>query len=511
MHQYESIDVEAESGSSSSSSGRSASNSQKAQIVIGCIGLLALVAFIGLLSGGGDAAVAAPLPIAMVQRQSTVSSSSPVASPLVTLSLLDKSKDNKDKDVAPEYKNVCLDPNYTKVTLKTATESTMVALFDDLHGEKKFEASDVIPVGHNFLVVFDNLFRIGRIDQNLAFRSPKHQLIPSSPKRSGDSGFEALVFVPETETIYVVVEAELQEKPERDPFHPASMDASAKDGEKKGDAASKKKEERDEVEAEEKKEQTEFHAIIEELKMPGLFADPNSAVSTRGASDVQEGYTMKDRCPCEYAFTSGNKGFEGAVHLHFNGLNSDDDRDSSKTDSTSGAAATLVMMGLCEGNHCEGGTRGREIGNGRVVLMVKSISNETNECIWKTVNILALPPTAAFSDYSAIAIIGASDSNGKPLPNQYTLAVTSQESSQVWIGRLKTGKAQDFSDWSLTDGMVYNFPRSGSCEIEYCNIEGISFLDDNMLVAVSDKMKGAGRQNYRCLQKDQSIHTFVLP
>lgn len=32
----------------------------------------------------------------------------------------------------------------------------MVALFENLHGEKKFEASDVIPVGSDFLVVFDN-------------------------------------------------------------------------------------------------------------------------------------------------------------------------------------------------------------------------------------------------------------------------------------------------------------------------------------------------------------------
>jgi len=42
-------------------------------------------------------------------------------------------------------------------------------------------------------------------------------------------------------------------------------------------------------------------------------------------------------------------------------------------------------------------------------------------------------------------------------------------------------------------------------------LQGISFLDDNLLVAVSDKMKSGGKQHYRCLRKDQSIHTFVLP
>ena len=76
----------------------------------------------------------------------------------------DAKKDAEDpflgrESALPSFQNVCVDPNYTRVTLKTATESTMVALFDDLHGEKKFEASDVIPVGHNFLVVFDNSFR----------------------------------------------------------------------------------------------------------------------------------------------------------------------------------------------------------------------------------------------------------------------------------------------------------------------------------------------------------------
>ena len=39
----------------------------------------------------------------------------------------------------------------------------------------------------------------------------------------------------------------------------------------------------------------------------------------------------------------------------------------------------------------------------------------------------------------------------------------------------------------------------------------VSFVDDNLLVAVSDKMKSGGKQPFRCLQKDQSIHTFVLP
>ena len=43
---------------------------------------------------------------------------------------------------------------------------------------------------------------------------------------------------------------------------------------------------------------------------------------------------------------------------------------------------------------------------------------------------------------------------------------------------------------------------------------GIHFVDGaagQLLVAVSDRMKGRGRQDFRCLEKDQSMHLFSLP
>lgn len=147
-----------------------------------------------------------------------------------------------------------------------------------------------------------------------------------------------------------------------------------------------------------------------------------------------------------------------------------------------------ILIGLCEGNYCEGGARGREEGNGRLVLMAKREANDTHPCVWETRSLLALPPTAAFADYSAIALLetnstagpeslgSSSSGSGKNSSGshhrEFHLAVTSQESSQVWTGRLRTGtRKADLSDWSLTDGVVYNFPRTGDCEIEYCNIE----------------------------------------
>lgn len=60
-------------------------------------------------------------------------------------------------------------------------------------------------------------------------------------------------------------------------------------------------------------------------------------------------------------------------------------------------------------------------------------------------------------------------------------------------------------------GRVLQFPKSEDCHTVYCNIEGIHWMNNEMLLAVSDKMKGRGKQNYRCLEKDQAIHAFVLP
>jgi hypothetical protein len=53
--------------------------------------------------------------------------------------------------------------------------------------------------------------------------------------------------------------------------------------------------------------------------------------------------------------------------------------------------------------------------------------------------------------------------------------------------------------------------KNVNCEKVYCNIEGVEWLNDEMIVAVSDKMKGKGKQDFVCFDKDQSVHVFVLP
>ena len=43
---------------------------------------------------------------------------------------------------------------------------------------------------------------------------------------------------------------------------------------------------------------------------------------------------------------------------------------------------------------------------------------------------------------------------------------------------------------------MYDFPKSNQCQTVYCNIEGITFINDNMIMAVSDQMKKKGKQPY---------------
>lgn len=218
--------------------------------------------------------------------------------------------------------------------------------------------------------------------------------------------------------------------------------------------------------------QSSYHAIIEELTL----------------NDTD--YVIHDQCRCEFEFEGTSKGFEGAF-----GIQGDD--------------GSLYVVGLCEGNHCSEKTDLRQdAGNGKVVLMKKKIGDDIGfdgeECIWETVAVIDIPSSAFFRDYSDIDIT----ENGK-------VVITTQEDSALWIGKIygiENGillpEKLKFDD---DIGQVFYFPKSNSCETIYCNIEGVVFKNDEMVVAVSDKMKSKGKQPHWCLEKDQSIHAFVVP
>lgn len=178
-----------------------------------------------------------------------------------------------------------------------------------------------------------------------------------------------------------------------------------------------------------------------------------------------------------------SKGFEGAIAIRDN-------------------QGTMVLLGLCEGNHCSE-KRKKDKGHGVIVAMTKSILDD-GSCQWSTVRKIKIPKSADFEDYSAITM---DHSTGK-------VAISSQEESQVWFGQLLGLTSDGLWDLDTIEfdkhvGEVYSFPKNNRCETVYCNIEGIQFIDDSTILAVSDKMKS--KQNYACHSKDQSAHLFVIP
>lgn len=64
------------------------------------------------------------------------------------------------------------------------------------------------------------------------------------------------------------------------------------------------------------------------------------------------------------------------------------------------------------GNYCKGGRRGRERGNGRVV--VAEFWKNATGCGWEVVKKAVIPPSADFQDYSGMDFRGdrVSDAGG---------------------------------------------------------------------------------------------------
>jgi hypothetical protein len=83
-------------------------------------------------------------------------------------------------------------------------------------------------------------------------------------------------------------------------------------------------------------------------------------------------------------------GFEGADWLPVKGAN----------------AQGGYLLGLCEGNQCEGGKVGREPGYGRVVVMEK-VTRDNGGCTWRTAATLSLPKSLKFMASARGGVRGA--------------------------------------------------------------------------------------------------------
>jgi hypothetical protein len=158
-------------------------------------------------------------------------------------------------------------------------------------------------------------------------------------------------------------------------------------------------------------------------------------------------------------FKVENKGFEGLAHVRH--------------------GSQQFLFALCEGNL---GTDAKR-GGGRIDAFTPEANGD-----WRRSHRIRLPRTAEFEDYAAMA-----HHNGR-------LAVVSQASARLWTARLDAQARALVRDSEA----VYRFPNKS-----YGNVEGIAWLSEDTLIAVSDRKKA--RQPERCAEKDQSIHVFRIP
>ncbi|KAF7458902.1 hypothetical protein HWI79_589 [Cryptosporidium felis] len=376
--------------------------------------------------------------------------------------------------------DICNDKDYTKKVLKLVYELSYFALPKDTKNIRKFEASDVKVFNEEMWVVCDNSWTIGKFGLSLTPFSSSNKLLGMQTTTSGgnplninklllgtdpnkeDSQWEAIVKDDITGHLFVI-----RESIPHDIGGPPAEEK-VENSHEKSHALPR-----------------HYHSHIIELALVNV--------------NNVESYEVLETCTAEHKFEFDNKGFEGAIGLRTR-------------------TGEFYLLGLCEGNFCMGETKGEEYGNGRLILMKKEYlvqnsdplsereKDETvgfkSNCIWKSIRVINIPKEANFQDYSSIDVRGS------------TVAITSQEDSSLWLGEIDFGDGEYLDPDKLElspNGRVLYFPRDHVCDFKYCNIEGVSFISDNMIATVSDKMKKRNRQSSKCLHKDQSIHIFAIP
>jgi hypothetical protein len=202
-----------------------------------------------------------------------------------------------------------------------------------------------------------------------------------------------------------------------------------------------------------------FYLLIEAL--------PHFGNVVAKVEEYDESFRYVSSAWLDFPLDRPNKGLEGLTCIH--------------------RAERTYLFGLCEGNRCRSGADGRKPGGGRIQIFSKEQDR------WDHVGTMRLPKTLWFEDYSGLTVVDD------------RIAVVSQASSAAWVGRLSP------SSWEVVDeGSIYRFPLDDRGRIIYCNIEGISRVDSDRFVVVSDKAK-VKEQSKRCCAKERSIHVFRTP
>jgi len=68
----------------------------------------------------------------------------------------------------------------------------------------------------------------------------------------------------------------------------------------------------------------------------------------------------------------------------------------------------------------------------------------------------------------------------------------------------------NWDSWEFTDeGSVYHLPRNDACQIVYCNISAVQWLDDRRITVASGVAPPGSP--WPCMSKSESLHQFLLP
>jgi len=213
--------------------------------------------------------------------------------------------------------------------------------------------------------------------------------------------------------------------------------------------------------------QYEAITVSDDGRFFAMVEGANDVDGRAGVDELATDTAFVGQRETDATFEHSNKGFEGAAWLQVSGKE--------------------YLLALCENNNCKDDDSPPGEGRARLLTLVNGV--------WITETSVKLPKSAAFLDYSDLAL----QSNGD---GTYAAAVVSHKSSALWLGTLST------SPWAFTGpSTFYTFPRTAEGAVRYCSVEGVTFLGPNVIAVVSDKSDGSDA----CTDEEESIHIFQLP
>jgi hypothetical protein len=194
-----------------------------------------------------------------------------------------------------------------------------------------------------------------------------------------------------------------------------------------------------------------------------------------------------------WQFDSENKGIEGVAIVNVESM--------------------FFLLALCEGNHCKAGDEGRDQGHG--IILVYYLNSASSAWMYNDQIHLPVP----FTDFSGMDVRARKEESVEMSESETGaerrdrlvvghIAVVSQESRGLFLGQYvvrrdetkPSGFSFNMSEMTSSSAALYTFPK------EYCNIEGVTFLESGEIGVVSDKRKRS--QDQECSVKDQSVHLF---